>query len=166
MRADTSLRTAGGGGSAGPGPDAAGSWPEATRAALADAGSRGGGGGWDVTVGGFWCTARPSGSSPLPEQGWKLHLSAASVVGGEVLAAVARVLATDPCSFKFAAGEERLRELNSRNSDRGSAGKFITVYPADDAQFQRLAAELDRVTAGLPGPVVLSDRPYRPGSRV
>ncbi|WP_411293003.1 protein kinase domain-containing protein, partial [Streptomyces sp. CBMA123] len=88
------------------------------------------------------------------------------MVGGEVLAAVVRVLAADPCGFTFAATEERLRELNSRNSDRGSAGKFITVHPADDAQFQRPAAELDRATAGLPGPVVLSDRPYRPGSRV
>lgn len=166
MRADTSLRTAGGRGSAGHGPDAAGGWPEATRTALAGAGGRGDDGDWDVTVGGFWCTARPSVSAPLPAQGWKLHVSAASVVGGEVLAAVARVLAADPCSFKFAAAEERLRELNSRNSDRGSAGKFITVYPTDDAQFQRLAAALDRVTAGLPGPVVLSDRPYRPGSRV
>ncbi|MFF2147988.1 class IV lanthionine synthetase LanL [Kitasatospora sp. NPDC058190] len=166
MAAGTSLRTAGGRGSAGRGPGAAGSWPETTRAALAGAGGRGGDGDWDVTVGGFWCTARPSASSPLPEQGWKLHVSAASVVGGEVLAAVVRVLAADPCDFKFAAGEERLRELNSRNSDRGSAGKFITVYPTDDAQFQRLAAELDRATAGLPGPVVLSDRPYRPGSRV
>ncbi|MEV7599211.1 class IV lanthionine synthetase LanL [Kitasatospora sp. NPDC089797] len=168
MRAGTSLRTAGGRGSAGHGPDAAGAWPETTRAALADAGGRGGDGDWEVAVGGFWCTARPSASSPvpLPEQGWKLHVSAASAVGGEVLAAAVRVLAADPCGFKFAASEERLRELNSRNSDRGSAGKFITVYPADDAQFQRLAAELDRATAGLPGPVVLSDRPYRPGSRV
>ncbi|MEU9041235.1 MULTISPECIES: class IV lanthionine synthetase LanL [unclassified Kitasatospora] len=166
MSAGTSLRTAGGQGSAGRGPDAAGSWPETTRTALAGAGGRGGDGGWNVTVGGFWCTARPSASSPLPEQGWKLHVSAASVVGEEVLSAVVRVLAEDPCSFKFAAAQERLSQLNSRNSDRGSAGKFITVYPADDAQFQRLAAELDRATAGLPGPVVLSDRPYRPGSRV
>ncbi|WP_051830099.1 MULTISPECIES: class IV lanthionine synthetase LanL [Streptomyces] len=169
MKAGTSLRTAEGGGSAGHGPGAAGSWPETTRAALAGAGSRGGDGGWDVTVGGFWCTARPSASSSLrdlPEHGWKLHVSAASVVGEQVLAAVVRVLAEDPCSFKFAAGQERLRELNSRNSERGSVGKFITVYPADDAQFQRLAAGLDRATAGLPGPVVLSDRPYRPGSRV
>ncbi|MER7582854.1 class IV lanthionine synthetase LanL [Kitasatospora sp. NPDC097691] len=166
MSASTSLRAAGGRGSARRGPDADGSWPETTRAALAGAGGRGGDGGWDVTVGGFWCTARPSASSPLPEQGWKLHVSAATLVGEEVLSAVVRVLTEDPCSFKFAAARERLSELNSRNSDRGSAGKFITVYPADDAQFQRLAAELDRATAGLPGPVVLSDRPYRPGSRV
>ncbi|MEE1787779.1 hypothetical protein PUR71_33455 [Streptomyces sp. SP17BM10] len=166
MGAGTSLRTAGGAGSVAGGPDAAGPWPEATRAALAGAGSREGGGDWEVTAGGFWCTARPSGSSPLPGQGWKLHVSAASAVGEAVLAAVVRVLAEDPCTFKFAAGEQRLRELNSRNGDRGSAGKFITVYPADDGQFRRLAAALDRATAGLPGPVVLSDRPYRPGSRV
>ncbi|MFJ8627185.1 class IV lanthionine synthetase LanL [Kitasatospora sp. NPDC093550] len=166
MGAGTSLRTAGDRGPVGRGPDAAGSWPETTRAALAGAGDRGGRGGWDVTVGGFWCTARPSVSSTLPEQGWKLHVSAASVVGEQVLSAVVRVLAEDPCSFRFAAAQERLRELNSRNSERGSAGKFITVYPLDDAQFQRLAAELDRATAGLPGPVVLADRPYRPGSRV
>ncbi|MEU8511528.1 class IV lanthionine synthetase LanL [Kitasatospora sp. NPDC048722] len=164
--AGTSLRTAGGSGSVTGGPDAAGPWPEATRAALAGAGSREGGGDWEVTAGGFWCTARPSGSSPLPGQGWKLHVSAASAVGEAVLAAVVRVLADDPCTFKFAAGEQRLRELNSRNGDRGSAGKFITVYPADDDQFRRLAAALDRATDGLPGPVVLSDRPYRPGSRV
>ncbi|MFJ3215023.1 lanthionine synthetase LanC family protein [Kitasatospora sp. NPDC086801] len=166
MEAGTSLRTAGGGESAGHGPDAAGPWPETTRAALAEAGGRGGGGDWEVTAEGFWCTARPPASDPLPGQGWKLHVSAASAVGEAVLAAVARVLADDPCPFKFATGEERLSELNSRNSDRGSAGKFITVYPADDAQFRRLAAGLDRATAGLPGPVVLSDRPYRPGSRV
>ncbi|MFF1789204.1 lanthionine synthetase LanC family protein [Kitasatospora sp. NPDC058243] len=166
MAAGTSLRTAGGGESAGHGPDAAGPWPETTRAALAEAGGRGGGGDWEVAAGGFWCTARPPASVPLPEQGWKLHVSAASAAGEAVLAAVVRALADDPCPFKFAAGEQRLRELNSRNSDRGSAGKFITVYPADDAQFRRLAAGLDRATAGLPGPVVLSDRPYRPGSLV
>ncbi|MFG2914414.1 hypothetical protein ACGF0D_16175 [Kitasatospora sp. NPDC048298] len=166
MAAGTSLRTAGERGSADPGPGAAGSWPETTRAALAGAGGRGGGGDWDVTVGGSWCTARPSASAPLPERGWKLRVSAASAAGEAVLSAVVRVLAGDPCRFRFAAAQEHLSELNSRNGDRGAAGEFITVYPADDAQFQRLAAELDRATAGLPGPVVPSDRPYRAGSRV
>ncbi|MFE7561657.1 lanthionine synthetase LanC family protein [Kitasatospora sp. NPDC057500] len=144
-----------------------------TRTALAAAGGRGGEGdaraggqaGWRVTVGGFWCTAGPSADG-LPDEGWKLHVSAASAVGGAVLAAVTEVLAEDPCAFKFAAGPEQLHQLNSRNSDRGSAGKFITVYPGGEAQFRRLAAALHRATDGLPGPVVLSDRPYRPGSLV
>ncbi|MFJ7911087.1 hypothetical protein [Kitasatospora sp. NPDC096204] len=148
------------------GPGAVGSWPETTRAALVGAGGRGGGGDWDVTVGGFWCTARPSASPRLPERGWKLRVSAAPAAGEAVLSAVVRVLAGDPCHFRFAAAQERLSELDSRNRDRGSAGGFITVYPADDAQFRRLAAELDRATAGLPGPALRSDRPYRAGSRV
>ncbi|MFI9326164.1 class IV lanthionine synthetase LanL [Kitasatospora sp. NPDC052868] len=178
MGAGTSLRTAGARESAGRGPDAAGPWPEATRAALAGAGGRGGGGDWEVAVEGFWCTARPAASGSREaalrvaaslepaEEGWKIHVSAASAVGGEVLAAVVAVLADDPCTFKFAAGPERLHEINSRNSDRGSAGKFITVYPVGDEQFRRLAAALHRATAGRPGPVVLSDRPYERGSRV
>ncbi|MFC5888250.1 class IV lanthionine synthetase LanL [Kitasatospora sp. CM 4170] len=135
------------------------------RSALAGAGSRGGGGDWDVTVDGFWCTARPT-AGELAGEGWKIHVSAASAVGGAVLAAVVETLADDPCAFKFAAGQEQLHELNSRNSERGSAGKFITVYPAGEEQFRRLAAALHLATDGLPGPVILSDRPYRPGSLV
>ncbi|MFC5664360.1 class IV lanthionine synthetase LanL [Kitasatospora misakiensis] len=171
MEADTSLRTAGGtGGGTGwadHGPDPAGRWPEMTRAALAAADGRADGRvtDWRVTVEGFWCTAGPA-AGELPDEGWKLHVSAASAVGGAVLAAVTEVLAEDPCAFRFAAGPAQLHELNSCHGDRGSAGKFITVYPAGEPQFRRLAAALHRATDGLPGPVVLSDRPYRPGSLV
>ncbi|MFB7663343.1 class IV lanthionine synthetase LanL [Kitasatospora sp. NPDC056138] len=134
---------------------------------MAGDGSRGGEGDWGVAVEGFWCTARPTGSGTgIPAQGWKIHVSAASEAATDVLSAVASVIAEDPCAFKFAADREKLHELNSRNSERGSAGKFITVYPADEQQFRRIAGELHRATEGLPGPTVLSDRPYAPGSRV
>ncbi|MER7756594.1 hypothetical protein [Kitasatospora sp. NPDC097643] len=100
-------------------------------------------------------------------------MSAAPAAGEAVLAAVVRVIGEDPCPFRFAAGEQRLRELGSRPGGIGPAGAsgavqgaFITVHPADDAQFRRLAAALDRATAGLPGPTVPAGRPYRPGSRV
>ncbi|MGW4808811.1 class IV lanthionine synthetase LanL [Kitasatospora sp. NPDC004272] len=132
---------------------------------MAGSRARGGDGDWTVAVEGFWCTVRPPGRG-LPEQGWKLHVSAASSVAVEVLSAVAAVIAGDPCAFKFTADREKLHEINSRNSDRGSAGKFLTVYPGDDEQFRRLAGELHLATAGMPGPVILSDRPYRPGSLV
>jgi hypothetical protein len=68
--------------------------------------------------------------------------------------------------FKFARGLDQLAELLSADCERGRGGKFITAYPEDDAQFRRLAAELDRVTDGMPGPVILSDRRLRPGSLV
>ncbi|MFC8718791.1 class IV lanthionine synthetase LanL [Kitasatospora sp. NPDC057198] len=138
---------------------------EVARAAVAGSRARGGGGDWTVAVEGFWCTVRPPGRE-LPAQGWKLHVSAASSVAVEVLSAVAAAIADDPCAFKFTADREKLHEINSRNSERGSAGKFITAYPGDDEQFRRLAGELHLATAGMPGPVILSDRPYRPGSLV
>jgi len=165
MGAGTPLRTAGGPGSVGDAPDADGTLLEVARAAVAGTGSRGGDGDWGFTVEGFWCTVRPA-APEIPEQGWKLHVSAASEVAVEVLRAVVSVIAADPCAFKFAADREKLHELNSRNSERGSAGKFITVYPADEQQFRRIAEELHRATESLPGPTVLSDRPYAPGSRV
>ncbi|RKE18868.1 class IV lanthionine synthetase LanL [Streptomyces sp. TLI_171] len=146
-------------------PGVDGTLVEVARAAVTGSRARGGDGGWTLAVEGFWCTVRPPGRN-LPEQGWKLHVSAASAVAVEVLSAVAAVLAEDPCAFKFAADREKLHEINSRNSDRGSAGKFLSVYPGDDEQFLRLAEELHLATAGMPGPVILSDRPYRPGSLV
>ncbi|WP_344465511.1 class IV lanthionine synthetase LanL [Kitasatospora kazusensis] len=165
---------AGGPGSVADAPDADGTLVEVAWAAVAGAGT-GEVDGWGFTVEGFWCTVRPSTPEtapgpapqpPAPEQGWKLHVSAASAAASKVLAAVAGVLAADPCPFKFTADREKLHEINSRNSERGSAGKFITVYPADEAQFRRIAERLHLATEGLPGPTVLSDRAYAPGSRV
>jgi ABC-type multidrug transport system fused ATPase/permease subunit len=54
--------------------------------------------------------------------------------------------------------------LNAPNYPREGAGKFITVYPADDAQLVALAEQLHRATEGVPAPAILSDRPYLPGS--
>ncbi|MFF4338431.1 class IV lanthionine synthetase LanL [Kitasatospora sp. NPDC001540] len=138
---------------------------EVARAAVTGSRARGGGGDWTVAVEGFWCTVRPSGRE-LPARGWKLHVSAASSVAVEVLSAVAAAVADDPCAFRFTADRKKLHGINSRNSARGSAGKFVTVHPNDDEQFRRLAEELHLATAGMPGPVIPSDRPYRPGSLV
>ncbi|MEU5186392.1 class IV lanthionine synthetase LanL [Streptomyces klenkii] len=123
------------------------------------------GGEWQVSVGDLWATARPPLHVPRT-QGWKIHVSAATGAGAEVLHRVAGVVAGARCAFKFAAGPAQLAGVNSRNCERGSAGKFITLYPADDDSFLALAEALHAATAGLPGPAVLSDRPYRPGSRV
>lgn len=173
LGAGTPLRMAGGAGSADEawrsGAPADDTLVEVVRAAVAVTGAWGWGveSGWGVAFDSFWCTVRPPGNlAGLPAQGWKIHVSAASTVAAEVLSAVAGVVADNPCVFKFAADRERLHQINSRNSERGSAGKFITLYPGDEREFGRLAEELHRATEGMPGPVVLSDRPFAPGSRV
>ncbi|WP_035849687.1 class IV lanthionine synthetase LanL [Kitasatospora azatica] len=142
---------------------------EVARAGLTGAEPAAGGvrGDWTAAFDGFWCTVRPPGDSPAPPApGWRIHVSAADTVAAEVLASVAEVLAEDPCGFRFAADRARLHEINSGDGERGSAGKFITVEPLDEAQFRRLLPELHRATEGLPGPALLAERAFAPGSRV
>jgi tRNA A-37 threonylcarbamoyl transferase component Bud32 len=127
--------------------------------------SRAGNTGWTVESGEFWCLLTPP-RWRMRDQGWKLHVSATQLAAPLVLARVAEVVVRTGSAVKFARGLSQLGELLSNQSNRSQGGKFVTVYPADDEQFRRLAAELDRVTDGLPGPVILSDRPVRPGSLV
>ncbi|HEY0398900.1 MAG TPA: class IV lanthionine synthetase LanL, partial [Acidimicrobiia bacterium] len=130
------------------------------RALLAASGAE-----WRFSVEGPWALATPVGARS-PEQGWKLHVSATEASAADVLAATIPVLVAEAVPFKFAAGPRIVRLLNSTHADRASGGKFLTVYPADDEQAVRLAEACHRATAGLAGPVVLSDRAYRPGSLV
>jgi len=132
----------------------------AARALLAASGAE-----WRFSVEGPWAVVTPVGAQS-PEQGWKLHISATGVSAPEVLAAAVPVLVAEGVPFKFAAGGRIVRLLNSTHADRASGGKFLTVYPADDAQAVRLAEACHRATEGLAGPVILSDRAYRPGSLV
>lgn len=121
---------------------------------------------WTVQPSTFWCHVHPLDVQFRP-QGWKLHLSATPLSAPLVLARAAEVLIRAGCSFKFAATVDRVAELGSRHAERGKGGKFITAYPgADDDRLRSLADALHRATEGLPGPGILSDRPYRPGSLV
>src|SRR6266536_250372 len=121
---------------------------------------------WQVEPDGFWCAVRPP-SRPRRVQGWKLHLSATPLSAPLVLARSAGVLVRHRCSFKFARTLDTVTDLVSARYDRGAGGKFLTVYPdGDDHALRTLAEELHEATVGLPGPGILSDRPYRPGSLV
>jgi class IV lanthipeptide synthase len=108
--------------------------------------------------------APPSAGSR--KHGWKLHVSATPLSAALVLARAGEVLVRGGCSFKFGTDIPRVSQLLGARYDRGGSGKFITAYPADDDHLRVLAAELDRVTADLAGPRILSDRPVRPGSLV
>ncbi|MFK0156711.1 hypothetical protein ACIQVK_32180 [Streptomyces sp. NPDC090493] len=114
---------------------------------------------------GFWRQAGPV-ERKFRVRGWKLHVSATALSAPEILFRAARVLVRRRCPFKFSARAEHVEELTDTRYDRAQCGNFITAYPRDDDEFRTLAGELDRATAGLPGPRIPSDRPYRTGSLV
>ncbi|WP_086849500.1 class IV lanthionine synthetase LanL [Amycolatopsis kentuckyensis] len=121
--------------------------------------------GWTHLPDEVWCYVRPPGRVTQP-QGWKIHLSATPRSAVAVLEAAARVLLERQVTFKFAKGLPQLRMLLSVRCDRGTGGKFITVYPTGAEEFAELLEVLHRVTEGLEGPAILSDRRYRPDSLV
>lgn len=122
------------------------------------------GGRWTLQADGVWTGAHPEGWAHQP-QGWKLHLSATPQNAQTVLRRAAAVLRDDPAPFKFACDGAVLFLMLAKNWAREGGGKFITVYPADEAHFRRLGQSLSQATAGLEGPYILSDRRV-PGSRV
>jgi serine/threonine protein kinase len=120
---------------------------------------------WALTPSDAWSSVSPPQWVPRPH-GWKLHVSATPLSAPIVLARCAQVLLEHECVFKFATDLQRVMQLVDSWYDRGSGGKFITVYPRDDAHFQVVANSLHYVTQGLMGPQILSDRQLRPGSLV
>jgi hypothetical protein len=102
----------------------------------------------------------------LPTQGWKLHVSATVAAAEEILRRALPVLIEGGATFKVAGSPAMLAELNEGSLGLSQIGKFLTVYPVDDANAVELAVALDVVTSGLPAPVVPSDRPLRRGSIV
>jgi serine/threonine protein kinase len=112
-----------------------------------------------------WCYLAPV-PHLLRVQGWKLHIAATPLSAPVVLVRAARVLIAERCAFKFANNLAALERLVSTRCDRAAAGKFITVYPDDDEHFRRVAQRLHEATIGLPGPAILSDRAYQPGSLI
>lgn len=106
------------------------------------------------------------GTGPWPDQGWKLHVSTTPPLAAEVLEVVLDVLLGDGARFKVLNSIRLLSALNSGLFGISQIGKFITVYPSDDAHAVRLAVELDAATRGYRGPRVPTDRALRPGSLV
>jgi Protein kinase domain len=102
----------------------------------------------------------------IQQQGWKIHLSATLLSAVDLFERCAETIAGSGCQFKVAASMLAILRLNTGDAGRSQIGKIITVYCPDPEKARKVAEELHLLTCGLPGPVVPSDRRYRPGSNV
>ncbi|MFI8188707.1 class III lanthionine synthetase LanKC [Streptomyces sp. NPDC085946] len=118
--------------------------------------------GWTRSAMGEWTVLTPADPG-LPAQGWKIHVSATTDSAPEVLDAVRDYCFGRSLLFKFLSSPAMLLLRNSKYGDRGSSGKFITVYPRDEAELHTVLEELDALIGGRPGPSVLSDLRWRRG---
>ena len=102
----------------------------------------------------------------LPDQGWKLHVSAGLSSAEDVLRAVLPILQRAEITFKVASSFRQLRMLNHGFMGQSQIGKFITVYSTGEDQAVQLAQQLDQATRNERGPRVPSDLPLHEQSLV
>ncbi|MDW8809905.1 class III lanthionine synthetase LanKC [Streptomyces scabiei] len=119
-------------------------------------------GSWRREKVGEWLAFRPTGVR-LPPQGWKIHVSACLDNAQSILDEVWDYCVRHRIAFKFLPGLETLFLANAKYAHRGSSGKFVTVYPRDETECERVLTELGDALDGRPGPYVLSDLRWRDG---
>lgn len=115
---------------------------------------------WHIVRNSIWfhCLAP---THTLPNQGWKIHVSAVTGNASDTFNATLPILIRHDCSFKFAADPNILFLLVSKQWTRGGSGKFMTIYPRNQGHFKELIEELHQATRNLEGPYILSDRRYK-----
>ncbi|WP_306206437.1 class III lanthionine synthetase LanKC [Actinoplanes sp. RD1] len=118
--------------------------------------------GWRRQVSDDWAIWAP-GAAESRAQGWKVHISATLGNAERVLAAVRAYCVPRGLAFKHLRGPKLLLMRNSKYAARGASGKFVTIYPRDDAGLETICAELAELLAGEPGPYILSDLRYGDG---
>ncbi len=118
--------------------------------------------GWDRRTMHEWTMIRPP-ISDLPNQGWKVHVSAGVDNAQEVLGVVWRYCLQHRVPFKFLSSRRVLMARNSKYADRGGSGKFVTIYPTEESVLEQILRDLGKELDGQHGPYILSDLRWRSG---
>lgn len=114
--------------------------------------------------GGVWCQAIAPNVN-VPKSGFKIHLSSSFYDASAMLNAIVPVLVEKNVTFKFLVDKFSLSFMNSQQCNKGSSGKFITIYPTNQNEFYELIEALKLVTSEFSGPYILSDNRVE-GSKV
>ncbi|KUM99788.1 serine/threonine protein kinase [Streptomyces yokosukanensis] len=122
---------------------------------------------WHAARSGDWLTLTPTAAdgAPLdaPAQGWKIHSSATAANAERIAALVWDYCVPRRIPFKFVPGPHLLHLRNAKYAGRDTSGKFVTVYPADEAQLHRTLSELGALLQGFEGPYILTDLRWHDG---
>jgi hypothetical protein len=118
--------------------------------------------GWSRTCQGEWLINIPPGP-PAPAQGWKIHVSTCLDSSDEIITRVWQYCVPRGVSFKFLGSRLAVLMRNAKYAPRSASGKSVTIYPADEADCERILRGLDAELAGAPGPYILSDLRYGSG---
>ena len=118
--------------------------------------------GWRCFPMNIWTVVHRDGAT-LPMQGWKIHVSACPSNAAGVLQRTWDYCIEHGMCFKFLGTETALLAQNAKYADRSGSGKFMTLYPVDEADLERTLHELGAILQDEPGPYILSDLRWEDG---
>ena len=118
--------------------------------------------GWEASGSGIWTILRPPGVE-LPEQGWKIHVSACAHNARKVLELTWDYCVSQRLWFKFVATPAAFMAQNAKYANRSGSGKFVTIYPVGEGELERTLTDLGALLQGEPGPYILSDLRWEDG---
>jgi tRNA A-37 threonylcarbamoyl transferase component Bud32 len=119
---------------------------------------------WHIHRSGVWSHVMPAvhdDAIDLPTQGWKIHVSATEGNCRDILVKVARIALDAGLQFKFANDVNTLKLMTSKRWPRGGSGKFITLYPVNEAVFRELIEAAYLLLKDDVGSYILSDQRYK-----
>lgn len=100
--------------------------------------------------------------SILPEQGWKIHVTSSLEDSKGVLDKVARLCIDKKIEFKHLKDKDSFMKMNSKNANRASSGKFITIYPMNNEVFVELLEMISLAIQDFKkGPYILNDKRWK-----
>lgn len=117
---------------------------------------------WDPIREDHWVHWLPRGQV-LADQGWKIHVSTTPKTAGKTLLVTSAYCHAHSVPFKHLRSQATLLSVLAKDADRGSSGKFITIYPQGVDALQAYLADLDELLDGAPGPYILSDLRWNEG---
>ncbi|CAM5604760.1 serine/threonine protein kinase [Streptomyces spiroverticillatus] len=118
--------------------------------------------GWTTVRGREWTVCTPP-ENRIPDQGWKIHVAASPGNAAELLDAVAPYCVEHGLMYKYISDLETLGRRGSKYGDRSASGKFITIYPVDEAELKQTLDDLEELVGGAPAPSILSDLRWKEG---
>ncbi|MFE7528481.1 class III lanthionine synthetase LanKC [Kitasatospora sp. NPDC057542] len=119
--------------------------------------------GWRRIEEGVWEFLVPADAGKLPEQGWKIHVSATPEAAERTIESAWEVCRRLRLPWKFLRSRHIVTAMNTKYAHRASSGKTVTVYPRTEGELREALEELDKVLRGRPGPYVLSDHRWNEG---
>lgn len=104
---------------------------------------------------------QPKENSPLLKFGWKIHISSTPSNSVSILKKVTEICREHSTSFKFIL-DNNIRDMScGKNWSRSASGKFITIYPKSNKEFEILIEQLYKSLKKYNGPYILTDKRYK-----